>query len=208
MAVLNMELYSALEKDIAAGKKSGEPYKIHLSTVKNDLAKRKRGWLARVIILAFWAVVVLAMVIVASGVIELGGASGAIDPETGVAPDVSYEPPITFEMIPLILVPATWTLCFVGFPIGWGWGKDDRKNAKNQIYVQHTVYDDGTVDTYTSTFVPKLAAFVGSLIFGCLTMCFSLPLAIVQLFTWKRDIKRIEGIIKDVESMPDVFVCD
>ena len=216
-----MDLYDELARDVEAAKRDDEVYNIHLSTVKRDLAKRKAGWYARVIILSIWAVILIGAILVTSGVLQFGG-TATTGPMTGPdgeiieAPDTNTggeeEPEFSLELmggvVAALFVPMTWTLCFVGFPIGWNWSKDERDKSKNQIYVQHTVYDDGTVDTYSSSLVPKISAFFFSLIQGCLTMAFSVPIAIVQCFTWKGHIKKIEGIVAEIEANPELFVCD
>ena len=220
MALINMDLYNDLEKDVRDAKKNNEMYNIHLSTVKTDLKKRKAGWTARVVILAIWAVILSIVFLVSAGFIELGGSSDAAAPpvmdgdSSGevVAPPPAEDEGIEWGLVGAALtacfVPMTWTLCFVGFPIGWNWSRDTREESKNQIYVQHTIYEDGTVDTYSSKFVPQASSFIFSVLQGCITMCFSVPIAIVQCFTWKGHIAKIEAIVKEIEESPELFVCD
>lgn len=205
MALIDRTFYDDLENSIEKAKESGEGLTVRLDAIKKDLKKRKTGWLARVIILAAWAVIFLGAILIAAGILELGGgASGAVG-DVSSAPPPEVEPLITFSMLPTLLIAATWTLCFVGFPIGWNWSKDERRDAKNQVYVQHTVREDGTVDTYQSTLVPKLSAGIFSALQGVLTMVFSVPIAIVQCFTWKKDIKRIEALIAEIENNPSLI---
>ena len=217
MALIDMSQYDALERDVKSAIQNNEVYKIHLSVVKKDLKKRKTGWTARVIILSIWAVILVGALLLTTGIIEFGGGSQAVNPDmvgdgagevAGGSGSVAEEPAFPIELLSVLIVPMTWSLCFVGFPIGWNMSKDDRQKAKNQIYIQDTIYEDGTVDTYESTLVPKLAAFLFSLFMGCITMAFSVPIAIVQCFTWKGQIKRIEAIVEEIEDNTSLFVCD
>ena len=227
MALINMSLYNDLERDVASAIKTGETYSIRLSTIKQDVKKRKAGWTARVVILSIWAFIIVAALLLTSGIIDIGGGAQAVDPDSigggaavggdgaeieggevaGGSGSVS-EPEFDIAILSILFVPMTWTLCFVGFPIGWNMSKDDRNQAKDQIYVQHTIYEDGSVDTYESSLVPKLSAFIFSLFLGCITMAFSVPIAIVQCFTWKGQIKKIESIVADIEGNPELFVCE
>lgn len=197
MALIKMELYDDLEKNMRDAHENQTVYKVQLKTIKKDLKKRKAGRIARIVILSIWAVVLLGVVAVCAGLV---GGSASTDP------NYKPEPLLDWSFIPTLFVPATWTLCFVGFPIGWNWSKDDRENAKTQLYVQHTVDEDGYVDTYASTAPARIGAFFFSLLQGCLTMIASVPLAVVQVFTWKKHIKRIEGIVADIEANPTLFV--
>lgn len=201
MALIKMELYDDLQKNMRDAHESGTVYNVQLKTIKKDLKKRKAGRTARIVILTIWAVILLGCVLIASGLLEFGGSAST----EGSAP-VEVEPLIKWEMISMLFVPATWTLCFVGFPIGWNWSKDEREQAKTQLYVQHTVDEYGNVDTYASTAPARAGAFLFSLIQGCLTMVFSLPIAIVQCFTWKKHIARIESIVAEIEANPDLFI--
>ena len=201
MALINMKLYDDLEKDIQTAKDTNEVYSVKLKTIKKDLKKRTAGRKARIVILTIWAVILVGCVLIASGLLEFGGSAST----EGSAP-VETTPIITWGMIPMLFVPATWTLCFVGFPIGWNWTKDDREKAKTELSITTTVDEDGYVETHASTLPARAGAFFFSLIQGCLTMCFSLPIAIVQCFTWKKDIARIQNIIAEVEGNPDLFV--
>lgn len=208
MALIKMELYDDLQKNMRDAHESGTVYKVQLKKIKKDLKKRKAGRTARIVILSIWAVILLGCLLIASGILDLGGGSSAVgDGSTPSAP-VETTPLITLEVIPMLFVPATWTLCFVGFPIGWNWSKDDRENAKTQLYVQHTVDEDGNVDTYASTAPARIGAFFFSLLQGCLTMVASIPIAIVQIFTWKKHIKRIQGIVDEIQANPDLFVAE
>jgi hypothetical protein len=201
MALIAMDLYKDLEKSMAKAKESGEKYTVHLSRIKKDLKKRKSGLVARIVILAFWAVALLVLALLATGILELGGGASA---SVGSAPVETPASPAGTEVLlaflPALFVPATWSLCFVGFPIGWGWSQDDRESAKDQLYVQYTVREDGTVDTFQSSLVPKASAFIFSLFLGVLTMVASIPVAVVQCFTWPRQIKQIEAIVAEVEA--------
>ncbi|MBQ7356006.1 MAG: hypothetical protein IJW66_01270 [Clostridia bacterium] len=214
MALIDAKLYDDLERDMNKAKQKGEGLSVRLDAIKKDLKKRKRGWLARIIILSIWAVVFVFAVLMAAGVVEFGGTSVAVgeyNKETGEytyyenAEAEEEDNTLDFALVAALIVPATWTLCFVGFPIGWNWSKDERTDAKNQVYVQHTVRADGTVDTFQSTLVPKVSAGIFSILQGCITMVFSIPIAIVQCFTWKKLIKKIEAIITEVENN-DLFV--
>ena len=208
MALIKMELYDDLQKNMRDAHENGTVYKVQLKKIQKDLKKRKAGRTARIVILSIWAVILLGCLLIASGILDLGGGSSAVgDGSTPSAP-VETTPLITWEMIPMLFAPATWTLCFVGFPIGWNWSKDDRENAKTQLYVQHTVDEDGNVDTYASTAPARIGAFFFSLLQGCLTMIASIPLAIVQIFTWKKHIKRIQGIVDEIQANPDLFVAE
>lgn len=213
-----MKLYYDLEKNIKKAKETNEQYSVRLDAIKKDLKKRKRGWMARIVILSIWAVILLFSVFMAAGIINLGGsassAAGSYNEETGeFIPDTNTETEVDdeddsffdFSIIAALFVPATWTLCFVGFPIGWNWGKDEREQAKHSLYVQYTVREDGTVDTFQSSLVPKASASIFSILQGCLTMVFSIPIAIVQCFTWKKNIKLIESIVKEIEKN-DLFI--
>ena len=164
MALIDMSQYNDLERDVASAIETGETYSIRLSTIKKDIKKRKAGWTARVVILSIWAVVLVAALLLTSGIIELGGGAQAVNPDSigggGAAVggdgveieggEVSggsgseSEPEFDIAILSILFVPMTWSLCFVGFPIGWNMSKDDRKQAKNQIYVQHTIYEDGS----------------------------------------------------------------
>lgn len=203
MALIKMELYDDLQKNMRDAQENGTVYKVQLKKIKKDLKKRKAGRIARIVILSIWAVILLGCVLLASGLLEFGGAEGT----AGSAP-VEKDPLITWAMIPMLFVPATWTLCFVGFPIGWNWTKDDRENAKHQLYVQHTVDEYGNVDTYASTAPARIGAFFFSFLQGALTMVASIPIAIVQCFTWKKQIARIQGIVDEIESNPELFVAE
>ena len=207
MALIKMELYDDLEKTIQHAHETNTVYNVNLKAIKKDLNKRKAGRVARIVILTIWAVILLGAVLIASGLLEFGGSAsveGSTPPENvGSGREDSL---ITWAMLPMLFVPATWTLCFVGFPIGWNWSKDDREQAKTQLYVQYTVDEDGYVDTFASTAPARVGAFFFSLIQGCLTMIASIPLAIVQVFTWKKHIKRIQNIVAQVEGNPDLFV--
>lgn len=201
MALIPMEQYDDLEKAMKKAKEQNTPYSIHTSRIKKDLKKRKKGRTLRIVILAFWAVALLVVALVGSGIIDIGGGtSAAIDPSGTPPPTVEKEPLLSLSLIPAMFVPATWTLCFVGFPIGWEMGKEDREKAKTQLYEQYTVNADGTVDTFRSALVPKLSASIFSLFLGALTMVASIPVAIMQVFTWKKQIARIESILSEVDS--------
>lgn len=223
MALFEMSQYDALERDVATALKTGETYSIRLSAIKKDVKKRKTGWTARVVILSIWAFILVAALLLTSGIIDIGGGAQAVDPDSieggagsgeGGAGEVAggqgsvAGPEFDIAILSMLFVPMTWTLCFVGFPIGWNMAKDDRSKAKNEIYVQHTIYEDGSVDTYESALVPKLSAFIFSLFLGCISMAFSVPIAIVQCFTWKGQIKKIESIVADIEANPDLFICE
>lgn len=226
MALINMAQYNDLERDVASAIKTGETYSIRLTAIKKDIKKRKAGWTARVVILSIWAVIIAIALLLTTGIIDIGGGAQAVDPGSvggaavggdgeeivgggaGGGQGNEVEPEFDAAILSILFVPMTWTLCFVGFPIGWNMAKDDRSKAKNEIYVQHTIYEDGSVDTYESALVPKLSAFIFSLFLGCITMAFSVPIAIVQCFTWKGQIKKIEAIVADIEANPDLFVCE
>ena len=192
-----MELYDDLEKTIQHAHETNTVYNVNLKAIKKDLNKRKAGRTARIVILAIWAVVLVGILLASAG---LFGGSASTDP------NYKPEPIVSLEILPMLFVPATWTLCFVGFPIGWNWSKDDREQAKTQLYVQYTVDEDGYVDTFASTAPARVGAFFFSLLQGCLTMVASIPVAVVQVFTWKKHIKRIQNIVADVEANPDLFV--
>ena len=218
MALFAMSQYDELERDVALAIKTGETYSIRLSAIKKDIKKRKSGWTARVVILSIWAFILVAALLLTSGIIDIGGGAQAVNPDSIEGGAGSGEvaegqgsvagPEFDIAILSMLFVPMTWTLCFVGFPIGWNMSKDDRNKAKNEIYVQHTIYEDGSVDTYESALVPKLSAFIFSLFLGCITMAFSVPIAIVQCFTWKGQIKKIESIVADIEGNPELFVCE
>ena len=197
MALIKMELYDDLEKTIQHAHETNTVYNVNLKAIKKDLNKRKAGRTARIVILAIWAVVLVGILIASTGLL---GGSASTDP------NYKPEPIVSLEILPMLFVPATWTLCFVGFPIGWNWSKDDREQAKTQLYVQYTVDEDGYVDTFASTAPARVGAFFFSLLQGCLTMVASIPVAVVQVFTWKKHIKRIQNIVADVEANPDLFV--
>ena len=197
MALIKMELYDDLEKTIQHAHETNTVYNVNLKAIKKDLNKRKAGRTARIVILAIWAVVLVGILIASTGLL---GGSASTDP------NYKPEPIVSLEILPMLFVPATWTLCFVGFPIGWNWSKDDREQAKTQLYVQYTVDEDGYVDTFASTAPARVGAFLFSLLQGCLTMVASIPVAVVQVFTWKKHIKRIQNIVSDVEANPDLFV--
>ena len=199
MALIKMELYDDLQQNMRDAHENGTVYKVQLKKIKKDLKKRKAGRTARIVILCIWAVILLGCVAVCAGLV---GGSASTDP------NYQPEPLLDWVFLPSLFVPATWTLCFVGFPIGWNWSKDDRENAKTQLYVQHTVDEDGNVDTYASTAPARIGAFFFSLLQGCLTMVFSIPIAIVQCFTWKKHIKRIQGIVDEIQANPDLFVAE
>ena len=199
MALIKMELYDDLQKNMRDAHESGTVYKVQLKKIKKDLKKRKTGRIARIVILSIWAAILLGCVAVCAGLV---GGSASTDP------NYKPEPLLDWAVLPTLFVPATWTLCFVGFPIGWNWTKDDRENAKNQLYVQHTVDEYGNVDTYASTAPARIGAFFFSLLQGCLTMIASIPIAIVQCFTWKKQIARIQGIVNEIEANPDLFVAE
>lgn len=199
MALIKMELYDDLQKNMRDARENGTMYKVQLKKIKKDLKKRKNGRIARIIILSIWAVILIGCVIACAGLVG-GGAS--------TDPNVKPEPLLDWAMLPILFVPATWTLCFVGFPIGWNWTKDDREDAKHQLYVQHTIDEYGNVDTYASTAPARIGAFFFSLLQGCLTMVASLPIAIVQCFTWKKQIKRIQGIVEEIEANPELFIAE
>ena len=176
MALIPMEQYDDLEKAMKKAKEQTTPYSIHTSRIKKDLKKRKKGRTLRIVILAFWAVALLVVALVGSGIIDIGGGtSAAIDPSGTPPATVEEEPLLSLALIPAMFVPATWTLCFVGFPIGWEMGKEDREKAKTQLYEQYTVNADGTVDMFRSALVPKLSASIFSLFLGALTMVASIP---------------------------------
>ena len=197
MALIKMELYDDLEKTIQHAHETNTVYNVNLKAIKKDLSKRKAGRTARIVILAIWAVVLVGILLASAGLL---GGSASTDP------NYKPEPIVSLEILPMLFVPATWTLCFVGFPIGWNWSKDDREQAKTQLYVQYTVDEDGYVDTFASTAPARVGAFFFSLLQGCLTMVASIPVAVVQVFTWKKHIKRIQNIVADVEANPDLFV--
>ena len=197
MALIKMELYDDLKKTIQHAHETNTVYNVNLKAIKKDLSKRKAGRTARIVILAIWAVVLVGILLASAG---LFGGSASTDP------NYKPEPIVSLEILPMLFVPATWTLCFVGFPIGWNWSKDDREQAKTQLYVQYTVDEDGYVDTFASTAPARVGAFFFSLLQGCLTMVASIPVAVVQVFTWKKHIKRIQNIVADVEANPDLFV--
>lgn len=199
MALIKMELYDDLQQNMRDAHESGTVYKVQLKKIKKDLKKRKAGRIARIVILSIWAVILLGCVAICAGLV---GGSASTDPNA--QPEALLE----WAFLPSLFVPATWTLCFVGFPIGWNWTKDDRENAKTQLYVQHTVDEDGNVDTYASTAPARIGAFFFSLLQGCLTMVASIPIAIVQCFTWKKHIKRIQGIVNEIQANPDLFVAE
>ena len=199
MALIKMELYDDLQQNMRDAHESGTVYKVQLKKIKKDLKKRKAGRIARIVILSIWAVILLGCVAICAGLV---GGSASTDPH------YKPEPLLDWSILPSLFVPATWTLCFVGFPIGWNWSKDDRENAKTQLYVQHTVDEDGNVDTYASTAPARIGAFFFSLLQGCLTMIASIPLAIVQIFTWKKHIKRIQGIVDEIQANPDLFIAE
>ena len=197
MALIKMEMYDDLEKNMRDAHETGTVYSVQLKTIKKDLNKRKTGRVARIVILSIWAVVVVGILLASAG---LFGGSASTDP------NVKPEPIVSLAILPTLFVPATWSLCFVGFPIGWNWTRDDRENAKTQLYVQHTIDEDGNIDTYASTAPARIGAFFFSFLQGVLTMLVSLPLAIIQVFTWKKHIKRIENIVADIEANPDLFI--
>ena len=199
MALIKMELYDDLQKNMRNAHESGTVYKVQLKKIKKDLKKRKAGRIARIVILSIWAVVLLGVVAACAGLFG-GGAS--------TDPNAQVKPLLDWSFIPTLFVPATWTLYFVGFPIGWNWNKDTREEAKHQLYVQHTVDEYGNVDTYASTAPARIGAFFFSLFQGILTMIASVPLAVIQVFTWKKHIKRIQGIVDEIESNPDLFVAE
>lgn len=181
MAVLSMSLYDDLEKDIRSAKQNNEVYTIHMTRIKEDLGKRKRGWMARLIILCAWLVIFAVGALVVSGAISLGGSASTL-PEGGApmpdTEDLGIDPIAAVAIFIAGMFPVmTWTLCFVGFPIGWGWIRAGKDTAESGI-----------------------ANLILSLIVGAFTMSFSVIIAIVQLFTWKKAIKRIEGIIAEVEN--------
>ena len=197
MALIKMEMYDDLEKNMRDAHETGTVYSVQLKTIKKDLNKRKTGRVARIVILSIWAVVVVGILLASAG---LFGGSASTDP------NVKPEPIVSLAILPTLFVPATWSLCFVGFPIGWNWTRDDRENAKTQLYVQHTIDEDGNIDTYASTAPARIGAFFFSFLQGVLTMVASLPIAIVQVFTWKKHIKRIQNIVADIEANPDLFI--
>lgn len=199
MALIKMELYDDLQKNMHDAQETGTVYKVQLKKIKKDLKKRKAGRIARIVILSIWAVILLGCVVVCAGLV---GGSASTDP------NVKPEPLLDWAILPSLFVPATWTLCFVGFPIGWNWTKDDRENAKHQLYVQHTVDEYGNVDTYASTAPARIGALLFSFFQGALTMVASIPIAIVQCFTWKKQIARIQGIVDEIEANPSLFVVE
>ena len=198
MALIKMALQDELQKNMRDARESGIVYDVKLKEIKKRPQETQGGpYRSYRNFLSIWAVILLGMIAVCAGLV--GG-------DASTDPNAAPEPLIPWQALPILFVPATWTLCFVGFPIGWHWTKDDRENAKNQLYVQHTIDEYGNVDTYASTVPARFGALIFSLFYGILTMVASIPIAIVQCFTWKKQIARIQGIVNDIESNPDLFI--
>lgn len=210
MAFIDMDLYRNLYEDMRKAQAENVKLGVRVKEIKKDLEKRKKARKHRIVFL--W-IALITLVVGTLGVLCIGGGQVTM-PDGGVAEGVS-QPTSSSTFWPSFLkflegwfVAITWAMCWVGFPVGWNWTKKERNDAKNELYVTHTIYEDGTVETSTSKLIPRIGAFVTSLFMGALTFCFSLPIAVVQVFwSMPTEIDYIQSLILDrFDKNPDVFV--
>lgn len=215
MAFIDMDLYRDLYNDMSKSEAENVKRTVQVERIKKDLEKRKKGRKIRIVFL--W-IALITLVVGTLGILLIGGGTaeggGTVVemPDGSVVENVS-QPTYSSNFWPSFLkflegwfYVVTWAMCWVGFPIGWNWTKKERGDAKNQLYVSHTIYDDGTVETSTSKLIPRIGAFIASLFVACLTFCFSLPIAVVQVFwSMPADIDYIEFLLEKVEKRPDLF---
>ena len=94
MALIKMELYDDLQKNMRDAHESGTVYKVQLKKIKKDLKKRKAGRIARIVILSIWAVILLGCVAVCAGLV---GGSASTDP------NYKPEPLLDWAVLPTLL---------------------------------------------------------------------------------------------------------
>lgn len=205
MAFIDMDLYNKLYDDMRQAKAENVKLGVRINDIKKDVEKRKKARKHRIVFL--W--IALITFVVGTLCVLIATQSGIIGghAEGGGAVKVPFGPEF-LKFLEGWFVAITWAMCWVGFPVGWNWTKKERNDAKNELYVTHTIHEDGTVETSTSKLAPRIGAFVTSLLMGVLTFCFSLPIAVVQVF-WgmPSDIDYIQTLIIDkFYQSPDVFV--
>ena len=180
--MIAMKTYRSLNKAIDQAHAEQEKIGINKETIEKDVAKRKKRRIVLAVFVLFWVVAFgVAMALAAFGVIPAMGASPYLTAAGGV------------------FIAATWTLCWVGFPVGWNSCAGERLEAKSQALITVRIDEHGYVDTKVDTISPKIGAAIMSLIVGCITLAFSFPIAIVQIFTTKGDIAYIESVLKKAD---------
>ena len=158
--MIAMKTYSAIQRQMFAASKDGKKVKVDKAAFEKDIIKRKRRRIVLIIMVLFW-IVAAAVIISLAAFDKLPESLMSILGSSGMG---------TIGVAGGVYVAATWTLCWVGFPVGWNLWASDRLEAKSQAYVTIVIDEHGYVDTKVDKLSPKIGALIMSIIGGALTM--------------------------------------
>lgn len=181
--MIAMKTYRELDKQIEDARRSHERIEVHKSRILKDVQKRKTKRIVMTVFVCLGIVALPVLMILAPKIIEY--------PLAG-SPYV--------DALMEWFIGVTWLLCWVGFPIGWGLNRKDRQDAKSQVSVTYVVDEHGYVERRASTLPARIAAFFMSLFAGMITMIGSFVIAIVQIFTTRKDLKYIQGVLDKADT--------
>lgn len=181
--MIAMKTYRGLNKAIDIAHSNGQRVSVKQDAIEKDIRKRKKRRIVLAVFVLFWIVMLgVGMILAALDVLPSMGTSPYLTAAGGV------------------FIAATWSLCWVGFPLGWNACAGERLEAKGQAMITVRIDEHGYVDTKVDTVSPKIGAAVMSFLVGCIALAFSFPLAIVQIFTTKGDIGYIEMVLKKADK--------
>lgn len=183
--MIAMKTYRGLNKAIDSAHAANQKISVNRDAILKDIRKRKKRRIVLTVFVLFWlAALGVCMALAATGVLpDLG---------TGMSPYV--------DALEIAFLGATWSLCWVGFPVGWNMCATERLEAKSQAMITYRIDEHGYVDKKVDTVSPKIGAAILSFLTGCIMLAFSYIVAIVQIFTTKGDIGYIEMVLKKADE--------
>ena len=113
--MIAMGTYRGLNKAIDKAHAENQKIGVNREAILKDIRKRKKRRVVLAVFVLFWLVALgVGMVLAAMGMI----------PSMGMSPYITA--------LGGVFVAATWSLCWVGFPVGWNACASDRLEAKGQ----------------------------------------------------------------------------
>lgn len=176
--MIAMKTYRGLNKAIDQAHAAGQKLGVDRERILKDVKKRKKRKIVLIVFVLFW--------LVALGVAMALAAFGYI-PSMGMSPYLTA--------LEAVFIGATWSLCWVGFPVGWNMCAGERLEAKSQVLITLRLDENGNVEARRDTLSPKIGAVLLSFLTGCIMLAFSYIVAIVQIFTTKGDVGYIEMVL-------------
>lgn len=176
--MISMKTYRALNQAIDQAHQQGTRITVDRERISKDIKKRKTKRVVMAVFVCIGLAALAVMMVLAS---------------QGILPSMGMSPYATAAEAWYIGV--TWALCWVGFPVGWNMQSEERAQAKGQQLITYIIDEHGYVDKKVDKVSAPIAAFLMSVLMGCLCMAFSFFIAIVQIFTTKGDIEYIQTCV-------------